>query len=200
MRRRKGLSLLAVVLVPTSIALAVAACSPATPAVGPNGGDVVDVPTTDVKAEVIGNSDSGEVLVQTWDDELAAPEPLAAESLVLGEKNRQVELMPYPAATDPEGTSSRFYGRAEWLRGARMEEAWIECCGRQAERGGFGWQHGWEAGRRHGEMWQELRGHHERMRGQGHRPGTHRAAEPGSSQPTSPTESDEGNGEQDGTP
>ena len=143
------------------------ACSKATAEVGPNGGDVVAVPNTSVKAEVIGNADTGEVVVRTWDGELKEPEPLAEEPLVLGEGDRRLELMPHAMADDPEGRSSRFYGRAEWLRGGSVDRAWIECCGSERGREQFGWSHGWEAGRSHGDMWREMRAHGEGMREHG---------------------------------
>jgi hypothetical protein len=143
------------------------ACNQAKAQVGPNGGDVVAVPNTDAKAEVIGNPDTGEVVVRTWDEELARPEPLPAEPLVLGEGDHRLDLMPHRMADDPEGRSSRFYGRAEWLRGGKAERAWIECCGGERGREEFGWSHGWDAGRSRGEMWREMREHGEEMREHG---------------------------------
>jgi hypothetical protein len=86
---------------------------------------------------------------------------------VLGEGDRRLELMPHPMADDPAGRASRFYGRAEWLRGGRVERAWIECCGPESQREDFRWSHGWEAGRRHGDMWREMREHGEQMREHG---------------------------------
>lgn len=143
------------------------ACNKASADVGPNGGDVVALPNTDAKAEVIGNADTGEVVVRTWDEELANPRPMPHESLVIGEGDRRLELMSHPMADDPQGRSSRFYGRAEWLRGGRVDNAWIECCGSEQGRERFGWSHGWEAGRRHGDMWREMREHGEGMRERG---------------------------------
>jgi hypothetical protein len=52
-----------------------AACSRASADVGPNGGDVVAVPNTDAKAEVIGNADTGEVSVRTYDENLTNRNP-----------------------------------------------------------------------------------------------------------------------------
>ena len=143
------------------------ACNKASADVGPNGGDVVALPNTDAKAEVIGNADTGEVVVRTWDEELANPRPMPHESLVIGEGDRRLELTSHPMADDPQGRSSRFYGRAEWLRGGRVDNAWIECCGSEQGRERFGWSHGWEAGRRHGDLWREMREHGEGMRERG---------------------------------
>ena len=135
------------------------ACNQAKANVGPNGGDVVAVPNTGAKAEVIGNPDTGEVVVRTWNEKLDKAEALPEELLVLGEGERRLELMPHAMADDPAGRSSRFYGRAEWLRGGKVERGWLECCGGTHGRHEFTWSSGWEAGRRHGDMWREMGGH-----------------------------------------
>lgn len=190
MRRR--VLWIAVALLLASGATVFVACNKAQARVGPNGGDVVSVPNTGAKAEVIGNPDTGEVVIRTWDEKLERPESLPREPLVLGEGERRLELMPHAMADDPEGRSSRFYGRAEWLRGGRVERGWIECCGGARVREEFAWSSGWEAGRRHGDMWQDMRGHgmgmaageHGRM---GHRSGAPMgfpSAEPSPSMPT----------------
>lgn len=48
--------------------MAAAGCSRAA-AAGPNGGDVVPIKNGTVKAELVSNVDTGEVLVQTYDDD-----------------------------------------------------------------------------------------------------------------------------------
>lgn len=140
-------------------ALAVA-CSRTTAQVGPNGGDIVPLPGTSAKAEVIGNPDTGEVVVRTWDESVRGSEPLSDTAIEIGRDSRSAQLLAEPMPTDPPGQSSRFYGRVEWLRGGDMDTSWLRCCGQQ--RGGeFRWTHGWEAGRRHGDTWTEMRGHAE---------------------------------------
>jgi len=147
--------------------VAAAGCSRAA-AAGPNGGDVVPIKNGSAVAEVVSNADTGEVIVQTYDEDLQTREPIEREPIVVGSGQNRVELTPHPLDTDPPGTCSRFYGRADWVRGASVREGWME--GRAVgNRQEFDWQHGWEAGRMHGGMWEAM-GEHRRM-GPGHAPG-----------------------------
>ena len=147
--------------------LVVAACS-RTAAAGPNGGDVVPIKDGTTKAEVVANAETGEVMVQTFDEDLKARQPIEREAITVGSGANSVELTPYPVDTDPPGTCSRFYGQADWARGGSFREGWMQSRG-MGTRQEFEWQHGWEAGRMHTRMWEEMGGH--RRMGPGHAPG-----------------------------
>ena len=147
--------------------IAVIGCSQSA-AAGPNGGDVVPIKNGRTVAEVVSNADSGEVIVQTYDEDLKTREPIEREPITVGSGQNTVELAPYPTETDPPGTCSRFYGQADWVRGGSIREGWME--GRaMGMRQDFAWQHGWEAGRMGRGTWEAM-GEHRRM-GPGHGPG-----------------------------
>ena len=147
--------------------IAAAGCSRAA-AAGPNGGDVVPIKNGGAVAEVLSNADTGEVLVQTYDEDLKTREPIEREPITVGSGQNSVELTPHPTETDPPGTCSRFYGQADWVRGGRVREGWMQ--GRaMGMRQEFEWQHGWEAGRMGRHMWEAM-GEHRRM-GPGRGPG-----------------------------
>ncbi len=147
--------------------VAVAGCS-RTASAGPNGGDVVPIKNGTANAEVVSNADTGEVIVQTFDEDLKTRQPIEREPITVGSGTNSVELMPHPVASDPPGTCSRFYGQAEWVRGGGVRGAWMQGRG-TGDRQEFDWEHGWEAGRMHGGMWEEMGGH--RRMGPGHAPG-----------------------------
>ena len=141
-----------------------AACSRAA-AAGPNGGDVVPIKNGSAVAEVVSNADTGEVIVQTYDQDLKTREPIEREPITVGSGQNSVELMPHPVDTDPPGTCSRVYGQAAWVRGGSVREGWM--MGRaMGNREEFEWQHGWEAGRMGRHMWEAM-GEHRQM-GPGH--------------------------------
>lgn len=147
--------------------MAVAACSNAA-AAGPNGGDVVSIKGGTAYAELVSNEESGEMMVQTWDKNLKTRRPIEREPISVGSGDNKVELTPYPTDNDPEGMSSRFYGQADWARGAGVHQGWME--GRATgDRQQFEWRHGREAGRTQRRMWEEM-GEHRRM-GTEHGPG-----------------------------
>ena len=145
--------------------MAAAGCSRAA-AAGPNGGDVVPIKNGTVKAELVSNVDTGEVLVQTYDDDLKTRQPIERQPITVGSGDNSVELAPHPVDTDPPGTCSRFYGQADWVRGGRIREGWMHGEGTGASRQQFAWEHGWEAGRMHSGMWEAM-GEHRHM-GPGH--------------------------------
>ena len=147
--------------------VAIAACSK-TAAAGPNGGDLIPIKGGTAYAELVSNPDSGEVMVQTWDKDLKTRRPIEQEPITVGSGGDNVELAPHPTDTDPSGTCSRFYGQAEWARGAGARQGWMRGRG-TGDRQEFGWQHGSEAGRMQGQMWEAM-GEHRRM-GPGHGPG-----------------------------
>ena len=147
--------------------LLVASCSSARAAAGPNGGDVVPIQNGTVKAEVITNADTGEVMVHTWDPALKNHQPIDAQPMTLGSGESTVELMPHPLPSDPPGRCSRFYGQAEWVRGGGIERGWLRCCGGQGTREDFAWSHCWSGGRSHGQMWSEMGEHRRGMGGPG---------------------------------
>ena len=140
-----------------------------TAAPGPNGGDVVPIKNGSAFAEVVSNADSGEVIVQTYDEDLKTRHPIERQPIMVGSGEDTVALTPVPVETDPPGTCSRFYGQAEWVRGGRMREGWMHGGGTGANRQQFAWEHGWEAGRTHSGMWEAMGGH--RRMGPGHGPG-----------------------------
>ena len=147
--------------------IAAAGCARAA-AAGPNGGDVVPIKNGSAVAEVVSNADSGEVMVQTYAEDLKTREPIEREPITVGSGQNSVELTPYPTETDPPGTCSRFYGQADWVRGGSIRAGWMQ--GRaMGMRQEFDWQRGWEAGRIGRGMWGAM-GQHRRM-GPGHGPG-----------------------------
>lgn len=147
--------------------VAVTGCS-RTASAGPNGGDLVPIKNGTAYAEVVSNGDTGEVLVQTYGEDLKTRQPIEQQPITVGSGENSVELSPYPTATDPPGTCSRFYGQADWARGGDVRRGWMMGAG-AGSRQEFAWEHGWEAGRMHGGMWEEMGGH--RRLGPGHAPG-----------------------------
>jgi hypothetical protein len=155
-------------LISLAALLAIAACS-RTGAAGPNGGDIVAIKNGAATAEVVSNPDTGEVLVQTYAGDLQTRRPIERLPITVGSGDDSVDLVPYPVPTDPPGMSSRFYGQAEWLRGGRLREGWMHGGGVGQSREHYTWEHGWEAGRTHDDMWEAM-GEHRRM-GPGRFPG-----------------------------
>ncbi len=139
---------------------------------GPNGGDVVALNDGKTSAEVLSNADTGEVMVHTWDNDLKSARPVEAKPLIIGADDKQIQLEPHPLASDPPGYCSRFYGRADWLRGGNMHHGWLGHSGAETGHMQFDWNHGWKAGGMHGGMWSEMGGHGPGM-GQGGHGGMH---------------------------
>jgi hypothetical protein len=128
---------------------------------GPYGGDVVPIDNGAGYAELLANQDSGEVMVHTWDKDLATRRPLAAKQLTIESESGRVALEPHPMAGDPPGSCSRFYGQADWMRGGGHHRGWL-VMGEGGPRHEFAWTRCWDAGRAHGGMWEEM-GAHRRM-------------------------------------
>ena len=149
--------------------LFVQSCS-ASAKVGPNGGDVVALSDGKTSAELLANSDTGEVMVHTWDNDLKSVRPVEAGSMTIGADEKQIQLEPHPLDSDPPGYCSRFYGRADWLRGGTMHHGWLNHSGMGTGRQDFAWNHGWQAGKNHGPMWSEMQGHGPGMRRGGMHP------------------------------
>ena len=126
---------------------------------GPNGGDVVALNDGKTSAEVLANADTGEVMVHTWDNDLKSARPIEARPLTIGADEKQVQLDPHPLANDPPGYCSRFYGRADWLRGGTFHHGWLNHSGTETGRHDFSWNHGWQAGKSYGPRWSEMPGH-----------------------------------------
>lgn len=148
---------------------AAAGCSkPAS--VGPDGGDLVPIKGATAYAEVLANADTGEVMVNTWDKDLQTRRPIEEAPITLGSAESSVELVPHAMDTDPSGTSSRFYGEADWVRGGGVRNGWMHGGG-LGDHTEFAWQNCWQAGRIHGRMWEEM-GMQRRI-GSGHGPGHH---------------------------
>lgn len=138
--------------------LFVQSCSASAKA-GPNGGDVVALSDGKTSAEVLANADTGEVMVHTWDNDLKSPRPLESRGLTMGTNENQIQLEPHPLASDPVGYCSRFYGRADWMRGGAVRHGWINHSGASTGRQNFEWNQGWQAGKSHGSMWSDMREH-----------------------------------------
>ncbi len=139
---------------------------------GPNGGDLVALNDGKTSAEVLANADTGEVMVHTWDNDLKSARAVEARPLTLGADEKQIQLEPHPLASDPPGYCSRFYGRADWLRGGNVHHGWLSHSGAATGRQNFEMNRGWQAGRSHGPMWSEMGGHGPGM-GQGGHGGMH---------------------------
>jgi hypothetical protein len=137
---------------------------------GPNGGDLVPIKGATAYAELIANADTGEVMVNTWDKDLQTKQPIEDKPITVGSGENSIELMPHAMGTDPSGTSSRFYGEADWVRGGGVRQGWMHGGGIGDHRE-FGWQNCWQAGRMHGSMWEEMGMH--RRTGPGHERGRH---------------------------
>jgi len=124
-------------------------------AAGPNGGDLVPIKGGTAYAEVVGNADTGEVMVHTLDKDMKTSRPIEKEPITVGSGGNSVELRPQPMDTDPSETSSWFYGQADWMRGGSARHGWMQGRG-TGDKQEFEWQRGWEAGRMH---WKEMGGH-----------------------------------------
>ena len=152
--------------------LSIQSCSSKAKA-GPNGGDLVTIDNGKTNAEIIANSDTGEAMVHTWNTDLKTPLPIEAKALTLGSEANSVRLDPHPLPGDPPGYCSQFYGRAEWMRGGKVNHGWLSSSGNESARHPFDWNRCWSAGREHGHMWSEMGGHGMGMgpngqRGMGH--------------------------------
>lgn len=147
--------------------LLVQSCSTKSKA-GPNGGDLLTLDAGEGSAEVMANADTGEVMVHTWTEDLKSPLPIEAKPLTLGAEQNSVRLDPHPMASDPPGFCSRFYGRADWVRGGGVHHGWMSRADSGAQRQHFDWNRCWKAGATHGQMWSEMGGHGPGMRQGGH--------------------------------
>jgi len=132
---------------------------------GPNGGDVVPLTNGQTKAEVVANTDTGEMMVHTWDLNLKASQPIESKPLTMGSGDQKIELQPHPTATDPSGLCSRFYGQADWLRGGGVHHGWMGDAGQSRHQ--FAWNNCWKGGQTHGRMWNEMGEHRRGMMGRG---------------------------------
>lgn len=137
--------------------LSIQSCTSKTKA-GPNGGDLVTLDNGKTNAEILANSDTGEAMVHTWKTDLKTPLPIEAKPLTLGSDTNSVRLDPHPLPSDPPGYCSQFYGRAEWMRGGKVNHGWLSSSGNESARHPFDWNRCWSAGREHGRMWSEMGG------------------------------------------
>lgn len=132
---------------------------------GPYGGDVVPIDKGAGYAELVANRDSGEVMVHTWDKDLATPRPIRAKPVTIGTDGSQVNLEPYPVRGDPPGYCSRFYGAAEWMRGGGHHRGWLRTGDDPDAHHNFGWERSWDAGKAQRGMWEEMAAHRGMHRG-----------------------------------
>ena len=131
---------------------------------GPNGGDVVTMDNGQAKAEIVANADTGEVMVQTWDQDLKNSQPIEDTALTIGSGDQVIELEPHPTASDPGGSCSRFYGQADWLRGGQVRQGWLSG-GTDQARHEFSWNNCWGGGAANDRMWKEMGEHRRGMMG-----------------------------------
>ncbi len=134
---------------------------------GPNGGDLVTLDNGKTNAEIMANSDTGEAMVHTWNQDFKSPLPIEARPLTLGAEAGSVRLDPHPLPGDPPGYCSQFYGRADWLRGGSVHRGWLSSGGNDSQRQHFDMNRCWDSGRTHGHMWSEMGGHGPGMGGPG---------------------------------
>jgi hypothetical protein len=113
-------------------------------------------------SELLANADTGEVMVHTWDMDLKTRRPVEKEPIKVGSGEHSIELMPHPMNDDPTGTSSRFYGHADWMRGGNVHQGWLAMRGEGSQKHSFDWQDCWQGGKAHGQMWEQM-GEHRRM-------------------------------------
>jgi len=140
-------------------------CSSSDALAGPLGGDVVLLEDEKVRAEVLANSETGEILVRTWDENADEPRAIPARSLVVGEGARRVELQPFPLETDPRGLCSRFFGQADWVRNHELDAGWLaRGDAGESARHEFACRRCWDAGRKHAGSWRPMAEHWEGMR------------------------------------
>jgi hypothetical protein len=111
------------------IGLSVVAVCSRTAAAGPNGGDVVPIKAGTTKAEVVANAETGEVMAQTFDEDLKARQPIEREAITVGSGANQCRADALPCDTDPPGTCSGFYRQADWARGGSFREGWMQSRG-----------------------------------------------------------------------
>ncbi len=148
--------------------------SPQSASAGPNGGDLVAIKDGTAYSELLANADTGEVMVHTWDKDLKTRLPIESEPITVGSGDNSVELTPHPMDTDPSGSSSRFYGEADWVRGGGIHSGWMHGGG-TGDHHTFDWSRCWQGGQSRG-LWGEM-GSHRRMGtgnmsdGQEHSPG-----------------------------
>lgn len=158
-------------LVLAAVAVWGIACTSGKAQAGPYGGDVTPIKNGSAYAELLANSDTGEVMVHTWDRDLKTPKPVENAPITVGSGDQSLQLTPHPTPNDPPGSCSRFYGQADWMRGGGVHHGWVRMGGGGAEGGDFAWQRCWAGGQAHGPMWGEMEGHRRMMGGPARGPG-----------------------------
>lgn len=126
---------------------------------GPYGGDLVPIDNGTAYAEVLTNEDTNEVMTHVWEPDLKTPRPIENKPMTIGSEEHHLELGPHPTAEDPAGRCSRFYGRADWVRGGAVRHGWLQRPGDSGDRMEFSWQRCWKGGRAHVSMWSEMEQH-----------------------------------------
>lgn len=133
---------------------------------GPNGGTVVSLKDSHAKAEILANAESGMIIVYTWDLALKKSRPISYKPLMIGSGDETVKLLPYPTADDSSGYCSRFFGKADWLRGGNMSYGWLGGGMEQIEHN-FNWNNSLSAGKTLSSLFDTMDNHQGGMMGDG---------------------------------
>jgi len=122
---------------------------------GPYGGTVISLKSSHAKAEILADTASGAVLIYTWDIALKKNKPVHYKPFIIGSGDETVDLFPYPIAGDSTGYCSRFYGKAEWVRGGGMVYGWLGG-GVEQVRHEFNWKNCLHAGKSLGSLFEKM--------------------------------------------
>jgi hypothetical protein len=122
---------------------------------GPNGGTLVSLKNSNAKAEILADAGNGTVLIYTWEHALKKKRPISYKPLMIGSGNETVDLQPYPTVEDSAGYCSRFFGKADWLRGGHIRHGWLGG-GMEQIRHGFNWKNCWRAGETLGSLFDKM--------------------------------------------
>lgn len=133
---------------------------------GPNGGAVVSLKDSHAKAEILANAESGMIMVYTWDRALKKSQPISYKPLMISSGDQTVDLQPYPTADDSAGYSSRFFGKADWLREGEMKFGWLGG-GIEQIKYNFNWNKSLSAGKTRDSLFNKMDNHQGGMVGDG---------------------------------
>jgi hypothetical protein len=133
---------------------------------GPNGGTIVSLKNSNAKAEILANAESGMIIVYTWDLALKKSRAISYKPLTIGSGEETVNLLPYPTADDSAGSCSRFFGKADWLRGGNVSYGRLGG-GMEQIAHNFNWNKGLSAGKNLSSLFKKMDGNQGGMMGDG---------------------------------